>query len=125
MDRILLVHDDPEVRSLLEHLLLDNGFQVTTAGSVASASTLLDSQPFELAICEVNLPDGSGLAVADRAESAGVKALVVTRKDLTPQPGNLASYDYLPKLLRVVELLEGVERCLTDKSSEAEVIQFP
>ncbi len=124
MDRILLVDDDPEVRSQLKHFLLDNGFQVTIAESVASASTFLDSQPFDLAICEVNLPDGSGLAVADQAEAAGVKALVVTRKDLTPQPGKLAPYDYLLNPLRFVALLDGIEWCLIDKSGEAEVIQF-
>ncbi len=70
MDRILLVEDDVEVRPLLEHILMDNGFQVTTAESVASATTLLSSQPFDLAICDVKLPDGSGLTVADKAIAA-------------------------------------------------------
>ena len=32
MDRILLVNDDVEVRPLLEHILLDDGYQVVPAG---------------------------------------------------------------------------------------------
>jgi len=90
MDRILLGEDDVEVRPLLEHILMDNGFRVTTAENVASATTLLGSQPFDLAICDVNLPDGSGLTVADKAIAAGVKALVVTGHQLSLKPGSLA-----------------------------------
>ena len=34
----LLVDDDVEARPLLEHILLDNGYQVVTAESVATAA---------------------------------------------------------------------------------------
>jgi DNA-binding response OmpR family regulator len=125
MARILLVEDDDEVRPLIEHILLDNGFQATTAESVATAITLLDSRPFDLVMCDVILPDGSGLTVADRAKAAGVKALVVTGQGLSLKPGSLAPYDYLLKPVRVPELLAGIERCLVDKGGDAEVIQFP
>src|ERR1700682_4605347 len=123
MDRILLVEDDPDLRPLLEHILLDDGYQVTTAESVATATTVLSSQPFDLVICDVNLPDGSGLAIADRAKAAGVKALVVTRQGFSLKPGSLAPYDYLLKPIRVPELLTTIERCLADMAGDAEVIQ--
>ena len=71
------VDGDPAVRPLLEHILLDNGYQVVTAESVATATRLSGSQPFDLVLCDVNLPDGSGLTVADRAIAAGVKAHIV------------------------------------------------
>ena len=112
MDRILLMDDDVEVRPLLEHILLDNGYEVATAESVAAAIALLDAQPFDLVLCDVNLADGSGLTVADRAIAAGVKALVVTGYGMSLEPGGLAPYDYLPKPLRVIELLDHIERCL-------------
>jgi len=78
---------------------------------VTNATTLLIAQPFDLVLCDVSLPDGSGRTVA-KAIAAGVKAPVATRKDSTPQPGGLAPYDYLPKPLRVIELLDHIERCL-------------
>src|SRR5207247_458548 len=87
MDRILLVDDDVEVRPLLERILLDNGYQVVTAEAVATATALLGSQPLDLAICNGNLPEGSGLTVADKAIAAGVKALVVTRRDSIGREG--------------------------------------
>jgi DNA-binding response OmpR family regulator len=123
--RILLVEDDPDVRPLLEHILLENGYQVTAAESVASATALLAAQPYDLVIRDVNLPDGSGLTVADQAKAAGVKALVVTGQGLSLKPGSLQPYDYLPKPLCGSELLAGIERRLADRDDDAEVIQFP
>jgi len=108
----LLVDDDVEARPLLEHILLDNCYQVVTAESIATATELLSSQPFDLALCYVNFGGWSGLTVADRAIAAGVKALVVTGYDTSLEPGSLAPCVYLPKPLRVIELLDGIERCL-------------
>jgi DNA-binding NtrC family response regulator len=125
MERVLLVEDDVEVRPLLEHILMDNGFRVATAENVAIATRLLDSQPFDLVICDVNLPDGSGLTVADKAIAAGVKALVVTGHQLSLKPGSLTPYDYLLKPLRVPELLNGIDRCLADRGGESKVVQLP
>jgi two-component system OmpR family response regulator len=114
------------VGPLLEHILLEHRYQVTTAETVLTATALLNSQPFDLVICDVNLPDGSGLTVADRAKAAGVKALVMTGQGLSVELGNLQPYDYLLKPLRVAELLASVERRLFGKSGdESEVIQFP
>jgi DNA-binding response OmpR family regulator len=60
--------------------------------TVLTATALLNSQPFELVICDVNLPDGSGLTVADRAKAAGVKVLVMTGQGLSLKPGSLQPY---------------------------------
>jgi CheY-like chemotaxis protein len=48
MARILLVEDDPEVRPLLEHIIMEKGHKVTATESVAIATSLLNSQPFDL-----------------------------------------------------------------------------
>src|SRR5258705_189692 len=80
---------------LMEPILLAHGYKVTTAETVAIANALLSAVPFDLAICDVNLPDGSGLTVADRAAAAGVKALVVTGQGLSLRPGSLSAYDYM------------------------------
>jgi two-component system response regulator PilR (NtrC family) len=129
MTRILLVEDDPDVRPLLEHILLSEDYQVATADSVAIAVSLLEAQPFDLVLCDVNLPDGSGLSIADKARAAGVKALVVTGHGLSLKPGSLARYDYLLKPLRVAELTATIKRCLAEKDDESEVvfevIRFP
>jgi DNA-binding response OmpR family regulator len=123
--RVLLVEDDPDVQPLLEHILVTEGYHVTVAGSVAVASSLLGAQPFDLVICDVNLPDGSGLTIADQAIAAGVKPLVVTGQGLSLKPGSLARYDYLLKPVRVGELAATLKRCLGEKGSGSQLLQFP
>jgi DNA-binding NtrC family response regulator len=127
MTRILLVEDDPDVRPLLEHILLSSGFAVTAVESVSGAISLISSQPYDLVVTDVNLPDGSGLGVADRAAEAGVKSLVVTGHGLSLAPGSLAAYDYLLKPLRVDELLAAIRRCLevTEAPAVSRVVRFP
>src|SRR6266478_5222856 len=56
----LLVDDDVEAQALLEHILLDNGYQVATAESIATATELLSSQPSISPSAMSTLADGAG-----------------------------------------------------------------
>ncbi len=125
MSRILFVEDDIEVRPLFEHILLEAGHQVTAVESVRSATSLLANQPFDLVITDVNLPDGSGLHVADAALVAGVKVLVMTGQGLSLKSGDLAKYDYLLKPVRAPELFDAIKRKLAEATPGAEVIKLP
>jgi two-component system, NtrC family, response regulator PilR len=117
--RILLVDDDKHLLLLLEHTLLNNGYHVATADSVATGLSILRSQPFDLLITDVNLPDGIGLTIADEALAAGLKVLVMTAHGLSLKPGSLVNYDYLLKPVRIDELLDAVERRLAEPTPDA------
>jgi two-component system response regulator PilR (NtrC family) len=111
---ILLVDDDKDLLSLLEHMLLSNRYHVATADSVATGLSILHSQPFDLLITDVNLPDGSGLTIADEALAAGIKVLVMTAHGLSLKPGDLAKHDYMLKPIRAAELLDAVAQRLAE-----------
>lgn len=117
MARILLVEDDGDVLPLLEHFLVSMDHYVTTAINVATAVALLRTQPFELVISDVSLPDGTGIAIADIAREIGVKVLLLTGFGLRLEPGTLAKYDYLLKPIRLADLVVAVDRRLADKES--------
>jgi DNA-binding NtrC family response regulator len=112
--RILLVDDDKDMLALLRHILVSDQYQVTTANSVTAALPLLRSRPFDLLVTDVNLPDGSGLTIADEALAAGLKALVVTAHGFSLKPSSLATYDYLLKPIRGAELLAAVAQRLAE-----------
>jgi DNA-binding response OmpR family regulator len=48
MPRILLVEDDPDVRLLVEHVLLDAGYAVDATASVEGGQSLLDCRRYDL-----------------------------------------------------------------------------
>jgi DNA-binding response OmpR family regulator len=119
---VLIVEDDHDVRPLLEHILCMDGYHVTAVANMTNALQLLGVEPFDLVLCDVNLPDGNGLTVADKAKEIGVKALVLTGYGLSLSPGVLARYDYLLKPLPPRELLDAMRQRLGPASTN--VIPF-
>jgi DNA-binding response OmpR family regulator len=117
MHRILLVEDDPDVAPILEQMLLSAGYRVSTVGTVAGATLLLDHRAHDLLLTDVNLPDGNGIAVADRAKSEGVKTILVTGYALQLPPEELRRHEYLMKPVRSGELLAAVKRVLDSTPS--------
>jgi PAS domain S-box-containing protein len=59
--RVLLLEDNPDTLRYLSILLRQRGYIVQTARRVSEAETLLESQPFDMLISDIQLPDGNGL----------------------------------------------------------------
>ena len=63
MSRILVVDDDPEIRSTLKKLLELRGHQVVVAADGRAAETALIGAPFDLMVTDIVMPDQDGLEV--------------------------------------------------------------
>jgi two-component system, NtrC family, response regulator PilR len=59
--QILVVDDEPDLRTLYELTLLREGYRVEAAGSLAEAWQHLDARRFDAVITDMRLPDGLGL----------------------------------------------------------------
>ncbi len=59
--RILMVDDHEDTSSALKRLLVRFGYDVQLANSVQSALEAAATEPFDLIISDIGLPDGSGL----------------------------------------------------------------
>ena len=59
--RILLVEDNPDTITVMRKLLTSFGYDVRTADSVAAALQAARAERFDLMLCDIGLPDGSGL----------------------------------------------------------------
>jgi PAS domain S-box-containing protein len=62
--RVLIVEDEEQVRALLNDAFRAEGHQVTEATTGAEAIVLLDKSEFDLMVCDLGLPELSGLHVA-------------------------------------------------------------
>ncbi len=58
---MLLVDDHADTNRSLVLLLGRRGYKVQSATSLAEARTLCDLEAFDVLVCDMNLPDGSGL----------------------------------------------------------------
>jgi DNA-binding response OmpR family regulator len=97
---------------VMEHVLLNAGYEVDTTGTMASGLELLDSRSYDLVITDGKLPDGTGMDIADQARKAGVEALVVTGYAFTLPGATGDRYEILLKPVRPAELIAAVEWAL-------------
>ncbi|MEO8247906.1 MAG: sigma-54 dependent transcriptional regulator [Burkholderiales bacterium] len=67
--RVLVIDDEPDLRTLYELSLLREGYRVETAADVAQALEHLRAQRFDAVITDMRLPDGSGLEVLNYLKS--------------------------------------------------------
>lgn len=67
--QILIVDDDPTIRSVLEALLEDEGFDPVTAANGQEAVTRVQSDPPSLILMDLMMPIMSGVDAARRLKS--------------------------------------------------------
>jgi two-component system response regulator PilR (NtrC family) len=100
--RLLVVDDEPDLRTLYELTLLREGYEVDAAGSVDEAWTLLGAGEYQLVITDMRLPDGSGLDLLGRIDRSGraEKSIVITAygsAENAVEALKAGAYDYLTK----------------------------
>ncbi len=61
LPRVLLVEDDPSIRRFVAMALQDLPIQLLEAATLADARWRLDEAPVRLLLCDLMLPDGSGV----------------------------------------------------------------
>ena len=112
MNTILLVEDDKTIVMGLEYSLLQEGYRVLSFFDAASASLALTKEPFDLAILDVSLPDGSGFDLCKQIrQHSTVPVVFLTARDeeVNIVMGlDMGADDYITKPFRVRELLSPV-----------------
>jgi len=100
--QILVVDDEPDLRTLYELTLLREGYRVEAAGSVAEASQHLDAGRFDAVITDMRLPDGLGMQILQRIQQdqRGERCVVMTAygsAENAVEALKAGAFDYLTK----------------------------
>lgn len=115
MSRVLLVEGDPELRALLEHVLLDAGYEVKTAPNVRDGLFLLDTGKTDLLLTGGRLPDGTGIELADIADAKGAAVLILTGYAFILSELRRSKYQVLLKPMRPEEVVVAIEETLRNR----------
>jgi DNA-binding response OmpR family regulator len=118
--RILVVEDDPDIRSMTASILRVAGAEVAEASSASEALSCLDRNDFDALILDWNLAGETGGMLLDklRERSPGLlQRSVVVTGDLTSIPGRHEAERFgcpvLAKPFRPRQLVETVATILT------------
>lgn len=110
---VLVVDDSEEMRQLLEDVLTERGYRVTTAPSAARALELLASERPDLIVTDLLMPGMSGFSLRSlmlrRPELSTIPVVVVSAYWRRPSE-TLDVVEVLGKPLNVDRLLEVVQR---------------
>ena len=113
MEHILIVEDDPALGRGLVLALESAERACTLASDCAGARRALAASSFDLAIFDINLPDGSGLTLLEETRAAGgPPVILLTANDLETDIVTgltLGADDYLTKPFNPLELLARVK----------------
>ncbi len=99
---LLVVDDEPDLRTLYELTLLREGYDIETAGTVEDAKLHLKDRVYSAVITDMRLPDGTGLELLRWLEENGrrEKAIVITAygsAENAVEALKAGAYDYLTK----------------------------
>jgi adenylate cyclase len=119
---ILLVDDDEENRDLLARRLAREGHRVRAAKGGLEALAILETEPVDLVLLDVMMPDLDGPAVLERLkqdpERRHIPVLMISALDETAsvvRSIELGADDYLPKPCDAVLLRARIGACLEKK----------
>lgn len=130
IDRILIVEDEPDIRSTLEYNLHRDNFQTESVGNLLDAEKILSTSNISLILLDLMLPDGSGLDLcrklkADQSTSS-IPIIILTAKDdeVDKVVGfELGADDYVTKPFSVRELILRIKAILKRKVQKPEVTE--
>ena len=115
--RLLVVDDEPELRSLLVEYFVRHGFAVEAVADAAAARAALAQQVPALAILDINMPGENGLSLARWMREAHAQVglvMLTTASDTVDRVVGLelGADDYVPKPFELRELLARVRAVL-------------
>lgn len=120
---VLVVDDEPDLRTLYELTLLREGHQVVAAGNLAQARECLAQQRFDVLITDMRLPDGLGLELlhALNAERRSERSIVITAygsAENAVEALKAGAFDYLTKPVDLKQLRAAVSAALQSQRTQ-------
>lgn len=110
--RILVVEDDKQIQNFIGYSLQTAGFPFTAVGTGESALSQLGTEPIDLILLDLGLPDFDGMELIKRVrEWSEIPIIVVSARDQDKEKAavlDIGADDYLTKPFSVTELLARI-----------------
>jgi DNA-binding NtrC family response regulator len=125
MARILIIDDEPNMRSMLRRMLHRAGHQVSEAGNGAEGIDSYERDPPDLVITDILMPKKEGIETIIALHRADPDLPIIAisgggrsgGRDFLSSAEKLGACHTLPKPFRGDRLLSAVSECLSANSS--------
>jgi two-component system response regulator PilR (NtrC family) len=124
---ILVVDDEPDLRTLYELTLLREGYRVETAENLSEAFALLNERRFDALITDMRLPDGLGMALIQyiKAQHREERCVVITAygsAENAVESLKAGAFDYLTKPVDLKQFRTVIASAVQDPKRQANTL---
>ena len=112
MIKILIVEDEKPISNLIKLSLTKAGYSCDCAFEGISAADMVDSNPYDLVLLDVMLPNADGFELMEYIRPRGIPVIFITAKnsvDDRVKGLRMGAEDYIVKPFEVLELLARVD----------------
>lgn len=126
MPAILLVDDEPNILSILEHFVEGEGREILKATSGQEALDILRSRPIDVVISDISMPDMSGVQLLKEAkqtlpEPTFIVITAFASTETAIEALQHGAYDYLTKPLKMEDVRTIISQALKRKGPQADL----
>ena len=120
--RILVVEDEPDIKTVLMDQLKLDGYEPIGASTGREALKKMEEMTPDLVILDLKLPDVDGLIICQRIrEKSGIPIIIVSARDSLPDKIRgleIGADDYVTKPFEYLELEARIRACLRRRRVE-------
>lgn len=125
--KILHIEDEEMYQELVREILMEQGFEIYSAGTGTEGLEILEDVKPDLLILDINLPDADGYEICERLRQqeqwAALPILMATVRrhpDEWRKGFSVGASDYVAKPLHGPELLARIQSCLNGKTAQGD-----
>lgn len=117
---VLVVDDEPDIRNLLQEILEDEGYVVSTADNAASAQDCISEARPDLVLLDIWMPDTDGVSLLKSWQGSGELAFPVIMisghgtVETAVEATRHGAVDFIEKPVSLAKLLLTVEKALAE-----------
>jgi DNA-binding NtrC family response regulator len=121
--RILVVDDEANIRALIDEILSEEGYDVTTAADAKQARAARKEHEYDLVLLDIWMPDTDGISLLKEWSDNGAGGAVVMMSghgtvDTAVEATRLGAVDFIEKPVSLAKLLRTVEKALAMRRSK-------
>ena len=123
MSKVLLIEDDTMIASGICYALEMEGYETCSDTKIADVKKIVLKEKFDLAIVDMQLPDGTGIDVSEMLKNTDTSIIfltVVDDENTIVKAFDDGAQDYIVKPFRIRELLARVRRIMLAKNNQTE-----
>ncbi|PIE42271.1 MAG: transcriptional regulator [Gammaproteobacteria bacterium] len=114
---ILIVDDELDIIGLLQDILEDEGYYVTTADNAEQADKIYKNQTIDLVLLDIWMPEEDGISLLKRWFEEGLKSQIVMMSghgtiETAVQATKLGAFDFVEKPISIAKLMITIENVL-------------